>query len=142
MPNAFSKPVTQSASATDSAPSRYTRHVFVRDLIVHSRIGVYDHEKQAAQRVRLNIDLAVPEPADALPDRLDAVVCYETIVTGVRAIATEGHTNLVETLAEKIAAFCLQDLRIASARIQVEKLDVFDDTASVGIAIERTQHEA
>jgi len=113
------------------------RHVFVRDLVVGSLIGIHAHEKDGRQRVRLNIDLSVAEGGSELPDRLDAVVCYEHIVKGARRIAGEGHTNLVETLAERIAQFCLEDPRVRIARVRVEKLDVFEDAASVGIEIER-----
>ncbi len=111
------------------------RHVFVRDLMLDALIGVHRHEKRQHQRVRVNLDLAVRE-GDA-KDRLDAVVCYEKIVVGVRALVGEGHVNLVETLAERIAALCLQDARVQSARVRVEKLDVFEDAASVGVEIER-----
>ncbi|MHA1598894.1 MAG: dihydroneopterin aldolase, partial [Alphaproteobacteria bacterium] len=43
----------------------------------------------------------------------------------------------VETLAEDIAAMCLDDARVRSARVRVEKLDVFVEVASVGVEIER-----
>jgi len=43
----------------------------------------------------------------------------------------------VETLAERIAALCLDDARVRSVRIRVEKLDVFPDATSVGVEIER-----
>jgi dihydroneopterin aldolase len=116
------------------------RHVFVRDLMLDALIGVHRHEKRQRQRLRVNLDLAVREGAaregDAA-DRLDAVVCYEKIVIGVRALVGQGHVNLVETLAERIAALCLQDARVQSARVRVEKLDVFEDAASVGVEIER-----
>ncbi len=78
---------------------------------------------------------AVVEPASA--DRLANVVNYETIVGRIRGVAASGHMNLVETLAERIAALCLDDSRVRSARVRVEKLDVFPDAASVGIEIER-----
>jgi dihydroneopterin aldolase len=51
----------------------------------------------------------------------------------------EGHINLVETLAEKIAELCLGDGRVETARIRVEKLDVYAEAASVGIEIERSR---
>jgi dihydroneopterin aldolase len=44
---------------------------------------------------------------------------------------------LLETLAEEIAAICLQDGRVRSVRVRVEKLDIFPDAASVGVEIER-----
>lgn len=112
------------------------RHVFVRDLVLSCCIGVHRHEHTAAQRVRINLDLAVRDNHD-LGDDLANVVCYERITTAVRAIVARGHIKLVETLAEEIAAMCLADPRVRSARVRVEKLDVFPDVTSVGVEIER-----
>ncbi|MBK1666296.1 diguanylate cyclase [Rhodospirillum rubrum] len=113
------------------------RHVFVRDLVLAANIGVHPHEHGAPQRVCINLDLAVREDGRPLGDQLDNVVCYETIVVRVRSIARDGHVNLVETLAERVASLCLQDPRVVSARVRIEKLDVFEDTHSVGVEIER-----
>ncbi len=112
------------------------RHVFVRDMVLQAAIGVYAHEHGSKQRVRVNVDLAVTETGIGL-DQLDQVVSYESVVKQVRAIVGAGHVKLVETLAERIGAACLEDGRVLRARVRVEKLDVFDDTAAVGVTIER-----
>ena len=109
----------------------------MRDLVVPGLIGVHRHERDEKQRVRINLDLTVAEPA-AGDDRLTSVVNYETIVSRIRAALAAGHMNLVETLAERIAALCLDDSRVYAVRVRVEKLDVFPDAASVGVEIERT----
>lgn len=113
------------------------RHVFIRDLVLSGSIGVYRHERETRQRVRINLDLAVFEGAADLTDSLRNVVCYETIANAVRALVAARHVNLVETLAERIAALCLDDARVRSVRVRVEKLDVFPDATSVGVEIER-----
>ena len=114
------------------------RHVFVRDLMLVAQIGVHSHEKLGPQRIRVNVDLAVFEKdVDGIGDQLANVVCYEEVVSGIRALVAEGHVNLVETLAEQIAALCLEDRRVRVARVRVEKLDVFADATSVGVEIER-----
>lgn len=113
------------------------RHLIVRDLIVPGRIGIYDHEKAKAQRVRINIDLAVEDrPVDG---GIAGVVSYEPIVIAARQLALEAHTELVEELAEKLAHFCLQDGRVLETRVRVEKLDVFHDAGAVGVEILRRQ---
>ncbi len=114
------------------------RHVFVRDLVLTCRIGVHRSEQTAPQRVRINLDLAVRDDR-ALQDNLANVVCYERLTDGVRRITASRHINLVETLAEEIAAMCLDDVRVRSVRVRIEKLDVFADAASVGVEIERFQ---
>ena len=72
-------------------------------------------------------------------DDLARVVDYEQVANTVRGIIAAGHVRLVETLAERIAEACLLDPRVHVARIRVEKLDVFPDTAAVGVEIERTR---
>ena len=118
------------------------RHVFVRDLVVDIFIGIYDHEKDDKQRVRLNLDLAVFEgDVTSVKDDIQNVVCYEQISNEVRSVCDNGHTNLVETLAEEIASVCLANSQVRSVRVRVEKLDVFEDAASVGVEIERFNPE-
>ncbi len=130
----MSNPVVEPLRIADAAAG--LRHVFVRDLVLDCNIGVHQHEKGRVQRVRINLDLGVVE-GGTHHDRLENVVCYEDIVKKVRAITADGHVNLAETLAERIAAVCLQDPQCRSARVRVEKLQVFDDAGAVGVEIER-----
>ncbi|MBL6946096.1 MAG: dihydroneopterin aldolase [Rhodospirillales bacterium] len=116
------------------------RHVFIRDMVLSCSIGVHRHERIGTQRVRINLDLAVRENAIPLNDNLADVVCYEDVAEEIRSIAARGHVNLVETLAEDIASMCLEDIRILSVRVRIEKLDVFTDAKSVGVEIERIRH--
>jgi 7,8-dihydroneopterin aldolase/epimerase/oxygenase len=114
------------------------RHVFLRDLVLSASIGIYPHEHAARQRVRINVDLGVPDDGPPVGrDELSRVVDYEKVADSVRAIVASGHVRLVETLAERIAAACLTDPRVQLARIRVEKLDIFPDAVSAGVEIER-----
>jgi len=113
------------------------RHVFIRDFLVDCSIGIYSHEKEHEQRVRINVDLAVAEGENPIDDNIQNVICYEQLAIGIEAIIAEGHVNLVETLAEKIASMCLQQHEVLSARVRVEKLDILKSAESVGVEIER-----
>jgi len=120
----------------EPAPSDM-RRVFVRDLVMTCSIGVHAHEHQHKQRVRLNLDLDVIETIEPIEDDLRNVVCYDEIISAVRRIVDAGHVRLIETLAERVAGLCLADPRIHTVRVQIEKLDVYQDVASVGISIVR-----
>lgn len=111
--------------------------IFVRDLVLPCRIGVHLHEKQLPQRVRINIDLTVMDSCAAAGDDIARVLSYEHIVNRVKGLIAEGHVNLVETLAERIAGLCLGDGRVRRARVRVEKLDVVPEADCVGVEIER-----
>ncbi len=116
---------------------RRIRHVFIRNLMVPCSIGIHRHERDAEQRVRINLDLAVTEGDRPIDDDIRNVICYEELARGVERICNKGHVNLVETLAENIATMCLEDKRVKSARVRVEKLDILEDAESVGVEIER-----
>ena len=113
------------------------RHVFIRDMVIDCSIGIYTHEKEHEQRVRINLDLAVGEGDHLINDDIRNVISYEDMAKGVEVIIAAGHINLVETLAENIAEMCLQDKRVFSARVRVEKLDIIASAESVGVEIER-----
>ena len=119
-----------------------TRHVFVSDLEVLTVIGVHDAEKRAAQRVIVSVDLKVRETGPDLPngaqtDRLGDVLDYAEVVRLVERLTRQGHVNLLETLAERIAEGCLVDDRVLAVRVRLEKPDVIANARAVGIEIER-----
>jgi len=114
-------------------------HLFVRDLVLPVRLGVHAHEQQGPRLVRLSLDLAVRKPAGAFADRIDAVLDYQDLAERIRALLARQHTNLIETLAERVAALCLEDARVARVRVRVEKPGALPDAAAVGAEIERAQ---
>ncbi|HYG86044.1 MAG TPA: dihydroneopterin aldolase [Azospirillum sp.] len=119
--------------ATVTAPrpraSVTTNRVFVRDLVMEASVGVYNHERVKPQRVRVNLDLEV----------IGSGLTGEDGAATIRSVVDQGHTTLIETMAERIAARCLEDARVRSVTVRVEKLDVFPDAASVGVEIERSR---
>ncbi len=117
------------------APRVY--RMLVRDLVVLCFIGVHPHERDARQRVRVNVEMAVLETAGPLCDDIANVLSYEDVISGIKDLLARGHINLVETAAEKIAALCLSDSRVQSVRVRVEKPDIYQEVDAVGIEIER-----
>jgi dihydroneopterin aldolase len=117
--------------------ARSTRHVFVRDLTVQALIGIHAHEKINPQKLLISIDLTVEETDISHEDQIHNVVCYEKVVNTIKAIINSGHINLVETLAETIAARTLENKLVLAARVRIEKPDAFEDAECVGVEIER-----
>jgi len=115
------------------------RTTFVRDLELPAKIGVHSHEKIDSQVVRINVDMRSLEDNTPLNDDLRNVLCYEYVVNGITDIIAEGHINLVETLAERIAEFCLSDRRVNNVKVRIEKPHIIAEAASVGVEIERYQ---
>ena len=62
------------------------RHVFIRNLELPAHIGVYRQEEGRTQPVRINVDLATDDLADA-QDMLENVVDYHVIEKRIRVNA-------------------------------------------------------
>ncbi len=123
----------------DDAKSSLYR-ICVRDLVLPCPIGVYDYEKQAPQRVRINAELLVEGRVGR--DEFRQVVNYEMVVDGIRALTQGRHINLVETLADRILDLCFGDPRVREAEVRIEKLDVYPEAESIGIVMKRRRQQA
>jgi len=133
------KRVTDAKSINASA-GRALDRVFMHDLVLDVEIGVYTHEKGVTQRVRFSVDVDVLPATDALDDNIARAFDYDTIIKGIKDIIAEGHINLVETLAERIAEHCLRHPRASSVLVRIEKLD--KEPGAVGVEIVRAKEGA
>jgi dihydroneopterin aldolase len=125
---------------TPLSPPRTTTslyRVFVRDLVLLASIGVHEHERQARQRICLNIEMDVLPAVTGIADELANVVCYDELVRAVEQLASGPHIKLAETMAERVLSLCLADERVRSARVTVEKLDVYNNAGAVGVTMQR-----
>jgi dihydroneopterin aldolase len=122
---------------TPTPPKGKNYRIFVRDLEMIASVGVYEFEKVRPQRIRVSIELNVGPRAPDATDTPDTVLSYENVVKATRAIVGTGHFHLIETLAERVAAECLNHYTVVSVKVKIEKPDIFPDAATVGIEIER-----
>ena len=112
-----------------------TRGIFIKNWIIQAPVGVYGHEKQAPQRLRVSLKLE--EIAPQTPHGLNDVVDYGALKTALHALIIKEHTELLEVLADRIAAHCLTDQRVSAVSIKLEKLDIFPDCESCGVRLTR-----
>tara|TARA_B100000989_G_scaffold174978_1_gene131198 strand:- start:1126 stop:1608 length:483 start_codon:yes stop_codon:yes gene_type:complete len=117
-----------------------TYNIFIKDLKLKALIGIHDFEKDKKQRISINIELEVEENFKDLRDDINKVVSYEHIVNDIKKLVELGHVGLLETLAEQISSICFNDERVLIAKIKIEKLDVFEESKSVGIEILRKKN--
>jgi dihydroneopterin aldolase len=114
--------------------------VFMHDLVLDVEIGVYTHEKGVTQRVRFTVDVDLLPATGVLDDDIARAFDYDTIINGIKTIVARGHINLVETLAEEVAAHCLAHPRASSVTVRIEKLD--KEPGAVGVEIVRQKGRA
>ena len=133
----ISAPVRRPAG--DARQTRTARRVFVHGLKLDAMIGVYSYEKRGAQPVIIDVDVDVIDPADLTSDSAGDVFCYNRLCQNIRTIISSGHILLVETLAEKIAAWCLDHPMVSGVRVRVNKPNAIAEAQAVGVEINRVR---
>jgi 7,8-dihydroneopterin aldolase/epimerase/oxygenase len=110
-------------------------------LRVRGRHGVYDFEREQGQDflvdVVLEMDLA---PAARSDDVADTVHYGELAEKLVKIVAGEP-VNLIETLADRLAAACLADDRVGAATVTVHKpgAPIPHEFADVAVTVRKTR---
>ena len=108
-------------------------------LKVHGRHGVFAHERETGQDFIVDVELATSTAPAAATDELRDTVDYGALADTLAGIVGGEPCNLIETLAERLAAACLADERVARARVTVHKphAPIGQQFSDVAVTIER-----
>ncbi len=131
---AFEHPAVRAAATSGADP---LDRISVRDYVRDIEIGAFQAERGVTQRVRFNVVLEVSRTTAAQDDDVDKVISYDSITEAIDLQLSTERINLLETLAERIAERCLDDVRVARAFVRIEKLDRIPGT--LGVEIVRAQ---
>lgn len=97
--------------------------IHLRDYTVEAEIGAFQSERGRQQRLRFNVLADLIEPAIDVCDDVDRILSYDVLTDAVTAGLSDQRFNLVEALAEKIAAEILVQPRVGQVQVRIEKLD-------------------
>jgi len=111
--------------------------IFIRDLRIETRIGVYAWEKQLAQPLLLDIEFELPSSRPFTSDRLGDAIDYSAVVRRVQALAADHSHQLLERFTEAVAEVVCGDFGIPWIRVSVTKLAPVPGAGRIGVRIER-----
>ncbi|MDT4938662.1 MAG: 7,8-dihydroneopterin aldolase/epimerase/oxygenase [Pseudonocardiales bacterium] len=110
-------------------------------LTVRGFHGVFEHERRDGQDFVIDVELEVDTRAAAASDDIADTIHYGTLAEQLAGVVSGEPVNLLETLADRLAAVCLADERVSAALVTVHKPQApiplqFDD---VVVQIRRTR---
>ena len=116
--------------------------VYVRDLILNARIGIYEWEKRIVQKIRIDLEMGWDNSRPARTNHIQDTLNYQTAATRITQIVEATHYDLVECLAEMIASTLMQEMHIPWIRVTVGKLGAVRGSREVGVQIERGNRQS
>lgn len=111
--------------------------ILISDLLLRAIIGVNEEERHATQDVLINLALTADLRPAGMSDRLEDSVDYRAIKRRIIDVVEASQYALVEALAERIAAVCLESPRVQAVQVRVEKPGALRFARSVGVEIIR-----
>ncbi|CAG0981542.1 7,8-dihydroneopterin aldolase/epimerase/oxygenase [Burkholderiales bacterium] len=111
--------------------------IFIHDLRVSTRIGVYSWEAHMDQTVRLDLDIGAPSDRPFASGRFDDALDYAAVVARVKAYAAAHEHPLLERFAEGIAGIVRDEFNAPWVRVRVAKLGALPGVREIGVEIVR-----
>ncbi len=111
--------------------------IYLSDLRIETIIGIYDWERRVKQVVSLDIEMATDIAKAAASDDIEDTLNYKAVAKRLINFVGESEFQLVETLAEKIAAIILDEFNVPWLRLRLNKQGAVRGARDVGVIIER-----
>lgn len=112
--------------------------IFLKNLVITAKHGVYDSEKVIEQRFKINLELEADNDLSSESDNVKDTIDYAYVRQVVINTIQNNTFNLIERLAQEISDQVLMDTRILQITVSISKLDAFE-TGIPGIKITRDQ---
>lgn len=113
--------------------------VYIEDLRIDTVIGVYDWERRIRQTVSLDLEMVYDIAAAAASDDIAAALDYKLVAKRIIAFVESAEFQLVETLAERVAALVLDEFGVAELVLKVDKPYALRGARGVGVKIRRSR---
>ena len=120
----------------------YEKKILIKELTLDLKLGYYDFEKEKSQKVKFSLEIDYEDKKPTNDKDIKSIVNYGQVVKLITKLARNKHYNFLETLAEDVFDVLFKDKRIGKIMLQIEKLEIIKECASVGIQItKKRSHE-
>jgi dihydroneopterin aldolase len=111
--------------------------VFIEELRVDTRVGILPWERVVRQTVCLELEMAWDNRPAAASGEISDALDYAAVAARVAALVAGRQWDLIETLAEEVAASVMADFGVPWLRLSVRKPAAVAAARAVGVTIER-----
>ena len=126
------------ALAPDSSKARMNS-IFIHDLRVETRIGVYDWEAELPQTIRLDVEIGLPSDAVFASGDFADALDYAAVVKRLQSFAADHPHKLMERFAQAVADLLIGEFGVPWVKLRVAKIAPLAGVREIGVTIERNR---
>lgn len=112
--------------------------IFLKELQARAVIGIFEWERRVRQIVLIDLEMRTDTRSAASSDRLEDTIDYKKISRRIKEFTESRPFNLIETLAEGIAAILINEFGVRESTVTVSKPRAIRGAKTVGVSIRRT----
>jgi len=120
-----------------TAPHPFCDEIHIDQLEVSTHIGVPEQERAAPQRLTVSISFWPHQQARDLADNIHKAVNYSAVAEETKSFVRDQSVNLIETLADLLAAHLLKTFPIQKVTVELRKFPL-QDAKYVSATVTRT----
>ncbi len=111
--------------------------VFLHGLKIDTVIGIWEWERKIRQTVVIDLEMAADIRKAAASDSIDDALNYKRVAKRLQEFVADSEFQLVETLAERVAAIVMDEFGVSWVRVKLNKPGAIRGARDVGVVIER-----
>lgn len=111
--------------------------VFIKGLVLYTLIGVYEFERDAKQRIIVDVEIDANLKPAGLSDDVADTLDYGKIAERLAQIADTASYQLLEALGEEMIEAVLHEFNACAVSLTINKPDILDNVDGVGIVLNR-----
>ena len=111
--------------------------ISLRDHIIEVEIGAFQVERGTTQRLQFDVVVEVGAVGAPLDDDVDRILSYDTLAEAIAYELAAERLNLLETLADRVAARILHEPQAMRVFVRIQKLD--RGPGALGVEIVRSR---
>jgi dihydroneopterin aldolase len=116
--------------------------IFLSELKIDTIIGIWEWERRIRQTVVVDLEMSADIARAAATDDVADTLNYKSVAKRIQDFVAGSEFQLVETLAERIAAIIREEFKVAWVKVRVNKPGAIRGSRDVGILIERGERPA
>ena len=118
-------------------PNLLSDRIHIEQLEISAHVGVPEKERATPQRITISISFWPYHEQRDMADRIDNTVNYSIVAEETKNFVRDQSTNLIETLADRLATHLLKTFLIQKVTVELRKFPL-EDAKHVSVTVTRT----
>jgi len=111
----------------------------IENLRLRTTVGIYEWEQKVKQDIIINIEIEFDGREAIEKDSIEYTVDYKTITKRIIAMVEDTKYNLIERISGDVVKLIMEDNKVRSASVKVDKPGALRFTDSVSVTNTETR---